>query len=31
MYEKRTANIQFLVLHLTTRCTLWPEKYGNEI
>ena len=31
MYEKRTANIEFLVLRLITRCALWSAKYGNEV
>jgi len=31
MYEKRTANIKILILHLITWCTLWSEKYGTRI
>jgi len=31
MYQKRTANIQLLILHLIIRCALWSEKYGNFV
>jgi len=29
MYEKRTASVQFLILCLIIRCTLWSQKYSN--
>jgi len=29
MHEKRTADIQFLVLRLIIRHVLWSRKYGN--
>jgi len=29
MYEKITASIQLLILHLIMRCALWSEKYGR--
>jgi len=29
MYGKRTASIQFLILHLIILCALWSRKYGN--
>ena len=31
MYQKRTADIQLLILHLIIRCALWSEKYGNFV
>ena len=31
MYQKRTADIQLLILHLIIRCTLWSEKHGTVI